>query len=318
MKIRFGYVASALNLEGITSSGVLTFSRYKKLSPDDRINELKRVTMSNIKALETIIKYNIKNQIHFYRITSKLFPLATHPEVTEWNYKDIFYKELVDVGSLIKKYDMRVDTHPDHFNVINSLKETVVSSTIKELEYHNNIFELLDYPEGKMILHLGSTQGGKEQSIERLVKNFETISKDIQSKIILENDDKTFNILETLSTCQRLNIPMVLDYHHYICNKGGIILEDYIHEILETWRKQALPPKVHISSSREEKNKMSHSDYLDPKNLFDFLEILKKGERDVDVMLESKQKDRALFRLMKEIREIDKNIKWIDETTMEI
>ena len=275
MRIRFGYVASALNLEGITSSSVLTFSRYRRLSEEERINELKRVTRNNIKALEIIVKYNVEKHIHFYRMTSKLIPLATHPEVKDWNYKDIFYKEFLDIGSFIKKHHMRVDTHPDHFNVINSLKENVLISTIRELKYHDDIFEMLDYPKGKMILHIGSAQGGKEKSIERLIKNFHKIPQKIQSKIILENDDKTFDIAETLTACKRLNVPMVLDYHHYLCNKGGHNLERYIKEILNTWNMRTLPPKVHISGPRDEKNKTRHADYLETDIFFDFLKILK-------------------------------------------
>lgn len=41
-----------------------------------------------------------------------------------------------------------------------------------------------------------------------------------------ENDDKTYNVLETLSACETEGIPMVLDYHHYIANQGGIDLAE--------------------------------------------------------------------------------------------
>ncbi len=318
MKIRFGYVASALNLEGITSSGVLTFTRYKRLSEEERINELKRVTRTNIKALEKILKYNADKHIHFYRITSKLIPLASHPEVTDWKYKDIFYKDFSDIGKFIKRHHMRVDTHPDHFNVINSLKENVLIATIRELKYHEDIFEMLDYPEGKMILHIGSAQGGKEKSIERLINNFYKVPQNIRSKIILENDDRTFNISETLTACKHLNIPMVLDYHHYLCNKGGYVLERYIREILNTWNEQLLPPKAHISGPRDEKNITRHADYLEPDIFFDFLKILQTEKRDVDIMIESKQKDKALLKLVEDIKAINPKIKWTDETTIEV
>ena len=38
----------------------------------------------------------------------------------------------------------------------------------------------------------------------------------------LENDDKTYNVLETLITCEKENIPMILDYHHYMANIGEV------------------------------------------------------------------------------------------------
>ena len=102
MKIRLGYVAIALNLKKVTSSSSVTFTNYNKLkSEEEKFRKLKTVTFSNIEALETILKYNIKNNIHFYRLTSKLIPLTTHPEVT-WEYEKYFSKELRRIGEVIK------------------------------------------------------------------------------------------------------------------------------------------------------------------------------------------------------------------------
>ena len=53
MKIRLGYVAIALNLDKVTSSSTLTYSRYEKINSDsERINNLKEITSCNISALE--------------------------------------------------------------------------------------------------------------------------------------------------------------------------------------------------------------------------------------------------------------------------
>lgn len=149
MLIRFGYVASALNLEGVTSSSTLTYSRYIKMSEDEQIDALKKVSMSNIQALKKILHYNIDNHIHFYRLTSKLIPLASHPEVKNWPYIKLLNKEYEEIGKLIKQHNLRVDTHPDHFNVINSVKEGVLEATLRELMYHHHIFEMMKYEQGK-------------------------------------------------------------------------------------------------------------------------------------------------------------------------
>ena len=81
MRIRLGYVAIALNLDKVTSSSTLTYSRYLKMDEENRLKKLKEVTYSNIEALEKILRYNIENNIHFYRMTSNFIPLATHPDV---------------------------------------------------------------------------------------------------------------------------------------------------------------------------------------------------------------------------------------------
>ena len=66
MKIRLGYVAIVQNLDKVTSSSTLTYSRYKKINSDsERINKLKEITSSNVSALEKILRYNIESDIHF-------------------------------------------------------------------------------------------------------------------------------------------------------------------------------------------------------------------------------------------------------------
>ncbi len=82
MIIRLGYVAIALNLKNITTSSTVTYTNYCKLkNEEERLKKLKSVTFSNLDGLEKILKYNIENNIHFYRLTSKLIPLSTHPQV---------------------------------------------------------------------------------------------------------------------------------------------------------------------------------------------------------------------------------------------
>lgn len=50
--------------------------------------------------------------------------------------------------------------------------------------------------------------------------------------------------------------------------------------------------------------------------LFFFIEILKKFHKDIDIMLECKEKDVALFKLVDDIKEINSQYHWEDETTL--
>ena len=219
MKVRLGYVCIALKLKDTTSSSPVTFKSYSKIiSEEEKLTKLKKVTLSNLNALKNILKYNIKNSIHFYRITSNLVPLATHPEVSPWYYREIFKAEFTEIGDIIKSSCMRVDTHPDQFNVINSLDENVVSNTKRNLYFHVHLFDDLNY-NGQMVLHVGSGAGGKENAINRFCNNFKNYPNEIVSRIILENDDKTFTAKDVLKICQKLSIPMVLDIHHHNVKK---------------------------------------------------------------------------------------------------
>lgn len=319
MKVRLGYVAIALNLEKVTSSSTFTYARYSKMQCDnERLKKLKEITYSNIVALETILNYNIKNNIHFYRLTSNLIPLATHPEVM-WDYRKYFEKDFKYIGKIIKENNMRVDAHPDQFNVINSERREVVENTIRNLKVQADLFEAMGIDDGKMVIHIGSGQGGKEASIERFINNLNDFPKEISNRLILENDDKVFTAKDVLYICQAAKLPMVLDVHHHVCKSEGENIGDLLSPIFNTWDNEKLPPKIHFSSPREFEKDRKHADFIEVNSFIDFLLLAKKTvNRDFDVMIEAKQKDVALFKLMQDLKDIRSDFKFIDSTTIEI
>lgn len=319
MRVRLGYVAIALNLGKVTSSSTFTYARYSKMQCDkERLKKLKEITYSNIEALETILDYNIKNNIHFYRLTSNLIPLATHPEVM-WDYMKYFEKDFKYIGKIIKDSNIRVDAHPDQFNVINSERREVVESTIRNLNVQADLFEAMGIDDGKMVIHIGSGQGGKEASGERFINNLKDFHKRISDRLILENDDKVFTAKDVLYICQRANLPMVLDVHHHVCKNDGEYIGDLLKPIFNTWDNENLPPKIHFSSPREFENDRKHADFIDVNSFIDFLLIAKNTvDRDFDVMIEAKQKDVALFKLIEDMKKTRSDFKYIDDTTIEI
>ena len=249
MKVRLGYVAISKKLgKKVTSSSTVTFTNYNKIAiPEKRLEKLKLVAASNLKDLETIIKYNIENNIHFYRITSALIPLVTHPEVGYWGHREFLKKDFEYVGKLINNSNMRVDTHPDEFNVINSINPNVVENTKINLMCQAEWFEDFKYDLGKMVIHVGGATNGKEAGIERFINNFRTFPEEVKSKIIIENDDKTYTAQETLNLCNELHLPMVLDIHHHNCNNSDDDIYKLIPKIFQTWKNEKLPPKLHFS-----------------------------------------------------------------------
>lgn len=319
MKVRLEYVAIALNLDKITSSSTVTYSRYSKInSEQEKLSKLKEVTYSNLEALEKILKYNIDHNIHFYRITSNLVPLATHPDVM-WDYKKYFRQNFLNLGNIIKKSNMRVDSHPDQFNVINSTRESVIQSTLVNLNNSVDIFELLNYELGKMVIHIGSSQGGKEESIKRFIRNFNNFPRRIQERLILENDDKVFTAKDVLQICKNLKVPMVLDIHHHNCKNEGEYIGDLLEEIFNTWNEEILPPKLHFSTPKEFENDRKHADYIDADGFASFIQLVKsKVDRDIDIMIEAKKKDKALLKLIEDLRKTNLDFKFIDETTIEV
>ena len=317
MRIRLGYVAISKKLgKKVTSSSTVTFSNYNKIFlPEKKLEKLKSVSASNLKDLETIIKYNIENDIHFYRITSALIPLVTHPEVGYWGHREFLKKDFEYVGKLINDSKMRVDTHPDEFNVINSINPKVVENTKINLLRQAEWFEDFKYDLGKMVIHIGGATNGKESALERFINNFMTFPNEIKSKIIIENDDKTYTAQETLDLCNELNLPMVLDVHHHNCNNNGENIYELIPQIFLTWKNQKIPPKLHFSSPKNGEKDRKHSDFINANDFVRFLENIKTFNTDIDIMLECKEKDLALFKLADDIKLLKPEYKWVDKST---
>jgi UV DNA damage endonuclease len=310
MIIRLGYVAISKALD-ITTSSTITYTNY--VNKTYTIEKLLEITKNNVNALKEIMIYNVKNNFHFYRITSKLVPLATHDKVS-FDYITPFLKEYKEIGKIINDKNIRVDTHPDQCAVLNSMDKKIVNNTTQILEYHYKILKALNINNPIIILHVGSSACGKKASITRFINNFNKLPNHIKKCIALENDDKVYNVKDVLYLCKKLNIPMVLDYHHYICNNEGEKLDCYIEDILNTWKD--LKPKFHFSSPKStlKKEFRSHHDYVDVNEFIKFLNLLKTYNKNVDIMLEAKAKDDAISRVIRQLK-YKTNYSFIDETT---
>lgn len=310
MKVRLGYVAISKALD-ITTSSTITYTNYVNKGYDTK--KLFEITKNNINALKEIMIYNVKNNIHFYRLTSKLVPLATHDKVS-FNYITPFLKEYKEIGKIINDNNIRVDTHPDQYAVLNSMDKKIVKNTFQILEYHYKVLNALNINNPIIILHVGSMAGGKKASITRFINNFNKLPDHIKKCIAVENDDKTYNIKDVLHLCKKINVPMVLDYHHYVCNNDGEKLENHINDILNTWKNNNA--KFHFSSPKSNLKKefRSHHDYANANDFIKFIELLKPYNKDVDIMLEAKAKDDALSRLARQLK-YKTDYKFIDEST---
>ncbi len=306
MNIRLGYACISKTLD-ITSSHTITYTNYEKTR--NKEEKLIEITNKNLNNLEEILKYNIKNNIHFYRMSSKIIPLATHPNI-KLNMLNISKEKLEYIGNIIKENNLRVDIHLDEYCVLNSTNPNIVSSTINIIKFYKNMLKTMNI-ESYMILHIGSSAFGIEKSITRFINNFKKLDEESKKMIILENDDKVFKIEDVLKICKILNIPMVLDYHHYKCNKVEP-LEENIKEIINTWENKT--PKMHLSSKKNNKEFRSHHDYININDFIELTNILKTQNKNIDIMIEAKQKDMALFKLIRELKY--KDYKLIDETTI--
>lgn len=320
MIIRLGFVAMSLALENASPSRTMTYKTYQNL-PDweSRVYRLKKLTRENLTNTLRILRYAKTNSVQVYRITSRLVPLVTHKKVVDWNYTAEMAEEFRRLREFIQKADMRISAHPDHYTLLTSTRREVIDASVRDLVYHDTILTEMGLApdKGKLVLHVGGTYKMKAKAMETFASNFLSLPQNLKDRIVLENDDKSYTTSDTLHLCGLLNIPMVFDVHHHLCNPDGLPIEDLLNPVFNTSKKQVLIPKVHFSSPKSPAQIRSHADYVDSSAFYQFLTRAKGINQDFDVMLEAKKKDAALFQLVKDLKQFQ-DIRFLDDASFEM
>ncbi|TLS34943.1 UV DNA damage repair endonuclease UvsE [Pseudalkalibacillus caeni] len=302
--VRLGYVAMSMQLQNSSPSQTMTYAQFSKI-PDKEaaVRKLERIARSNLANCLRLLKHNHANDISFFRLSSRLIPLANHEELEGWNYLAPLTEILNEIGDYIAKHKMRIDFHPDHFVLLNSPKKDILKTSVVTLGMHVKLLKEMGIdPDQRCVIHIGGAYQDREKALERFIYNWMFVPYEIQKSIMLENDDTTFHLSDTLFLCEKLGIPLVFDYHHHLAHHKNQNWEEDWERVVKTWSQSSLPIKMHISSPKSEKEFRSHADYIDPGMFFDFLHAIKGSVRQVDCMIEAKRKDEALFHLMENIK----------------
>ena len=315
MIVKLGYVAMSVELQHASPSQTMTFTQFSKIKDREAaIRKLERIAESNIENCLRLLKHNVGNDIQFFRFSSRLIPLANHEDLLDWDYIKPLKEPLEKLADFLKEHPARIDFHPDHFVVLNSLDKDILKNSLKTLSMHEALLKgMAINPEHRCVLHVGGGYEDKDKALEQFIHNWGYIKPGIQKMIMLENDDTTFTVKDTLYLCEKLGIPMVFDYHHHLANHEE---EDWVSDwerIVTTWKHSALPIKMHISSPRSEKEFRAHADNVDPEMFMTFLNEIKGSVPEIHCMIEAKQKDAALFQLVRDLKERG-GFKWLDQT----
>lgn len=271
-------------------------SRTCRLSKavDSGIEFLQELSFQNIADLKKLVQWNEDNNIKFMRISSNVFPFGTHEKA---GYSIDFAKDaLADVGALANKYNHRLTMHPGQFNQLVSLTPKVVVNTVRELEHHAHMLDLMGLDQDAiMIIHMGGVYGDRESAIGRFEKEYLKLPDNVKRRLVLENDELGYSVSDLLPICQKLGVPLVLDWHHHYINPGNITdLVSLLPAINKIWTDKGIKPKQHYSESRRGAKTLmelrAHSDRV--KNL-------PPTTDDVDLMIEAKDKEQAVFELYK-------------------
>ncbi|WP_339148607.1 MULTISPECIES: UV DNA damage repair endonuclease UvsE [unclassified Sutcliffiella] len=305
--VKLGYVAMSVQLTNASPSKTMTYAQFSKLKDREAaIEKLERISIENLENCLRLLKHNVANDIRFFRFSSKLIPLANHEELKDWKFMRPLKEILSQIGDYIEANPMRVDFHPDHFVLLNSKKKEIINQTIKTLSMHRSLLKGMRVPtKHRCVLHIGGGYDDRELALEQFIHNWALVPQSLQEMLILENDDTTFHLRDALYVCEKLNVPLVFDYHHHLAHyeKEAKPWEEDWERVVQTWEHSPLPVKMHISSPRDEKNFRAHAEYVDPKMFMDFLQGMKGSTPEIHCMIEAKKKDEALFQLMRDMKD---------------
>ncbi|MFX0074304.1 MAG: UV DNA damage repair endonuclease UvsE [Candidatus Hermodarchaeota archaeon] len=286
--MRIGYPCINLSLD-CKSSKTFRLKNYSEKC-------LKDIISNNLNCLERILKFNISHNIFFFRITSDLIPFGSHP-VMEFNWQKHFSSKFKEIGDYIKKNKIRISMHPGQYTVLNSNKQQVYQNSIKELEYHADILDLMNLqPDAKIVTHVGGVYGNKAESIERFVKRYNELSDNIRRRYVIENDDKSYNIKDCFFINHETGIPIIFDSYHHKCYPTQKSFVEEFDKVKNTWNHADGLPIVHYSSEHPIRGKPSHADTIDIIDFSNFLENTKRF--NFDIMVEIKDKEESVIKAL--------------------
>jgi UV DNA damage endonuclease len=163
------------------------------------------LSFSNLDALLQTIKYNESIGVRVFRITSGLFPHMENPRADKIlkhsRNLDKFADKLREIGSLAKSLGHRLTFHPDHFVQLGTPREDILQQSIRDLNLHAKIFNLLGYTPNLgsvMVIHGGGVYGDKQAALVRFEKAFISIDKNTSQFIVLENDEWSYSVMDLL------------------------------------------------------------------------------------------------------------------------
>ncbi|MFW9821113.1 MAG: UV DNA damage repair endonuclease UvsE [Candidatus Thorarchaeota archaeon] len=255
---------------------------------------------NNLECLEKILKFNYEHKILFFRLTSDLIPFASHP-IMKFDWQNYFKKKFEDIGNFIKQSHMRITMHPGQYTVLNSRNINVLNNSIKELQYHTDVLDLLKLDSSaKIITHIGGVYGNKQKSLKRFIKKYQELDDSIKNHYVIENDDKSYDLNDCLLVHEYTGIPVILDIYHHTCKSSGESLFDAIKKAITTWKRKDGLPILHYSSEHPTKGQCRHADEIDINHFKEFIEMIK--EYDLDIMLEIKDKERSAIVAMNTLK----------------
>lgn len=294
----FGFVAICLSEKNCSPAGSVTVKSLEGLDTAGIRGRIRRTALRNLDNTVRILHFLRGHNLHLYRMSAQLLPLATHDVTQDWEWweEDELKERLVKIGQLVEANGIRISSHLPDVCVLSTPQRDVLEWLLRYIEYHKRLFSVMGLDAtAKLVLHVGGAYGDPEGALLQAEENFRQLDPWAQERIVIENDDRSFSAQQVLQLAERVGTPVVFDYHHHVIRNDGETLDELLPAIVATWTDR--PPKVHISTPRSPSSPRAHADYVDWEFVEPLFAALATMGTPVDVMVEAKQKDLAMFAL---------------------
>lgn len=240
----------------------LTRKRLLQFEPAEQKRLLRDLYTENLARLGRALDFCRARDLRLYRMTSGLFPFADDEAGAD--VLASLAAEVAAVGRRATREGVRLVLHPDQFVVLNSDSPATIVNSVKILETHARVMDMLEQPRSAWALI--EIHGGKGGRADRLVEQVSQLPAAVRARLAFENDEYIYSAAEILDVCRRAGVPMVFDAHHHVVRER---LGSYEHPSVgamveaarETWPDPAWQ-LVHISNGRASFNDRHHSDLI--------------------------------------------------------
>ena len=294
--MRIGYACINMTLQkagGITTNRSMRQKTYNEKG----LAYCSELALQNVKDLVNIIKWNNEMDIQLFRMSSDIFPWMSYYNLDELPDYEEICDYLYMAGSEADG-KQRLTFHPGHFNVLGSPNPTVVNKTIKELNQHSEIMNIMGLSRthyNKINIHIGGAYGDKQATLDRWVNNYHKLCFSTQERLTVENDDKAnmYSVKELYEGIyKKIGVPIVFDYFHHKFCTGGLTEEEALKLAASTWPEDIVPLTHYSESRRKEKldesiKAQAHSDLVK--------DTIQTYGLDIDVVIEAKHKELAVL-----------------------
>jgi UV DNA damage endonuclease len=254
----------------------MTFKRFNSLPKEEALEILGNRILNNMIVTNETIRYCSENNL-CYRLSSDLMPLITfdkaNVDLIDLPNHDDIQDAFDDIENTIKETKVRISAHPSEYNVLASKKSAVVNKTIDELNFFSSFMDRIGCPtdhNSPINFHIQNKDGNYDEIITRFLDGFSRLDKNCQSRVCVENDDKSgcWSVRELIEHFHpKTGIPITYDYLHDKCNPSYENEEVAIHACYETWK--GFTPLFHYSESAPGNNPRKHADYaFEPINTY--------------------------------------------------